>query len=108
MPNSERAKQFAPFDSLKGLHDALRFKEYENERLVKGDLSQERIEELSKIILNLSKNQVVEITYFCDGYYKKIVGKSKVNFIENYIEVNCSKINFDDLIDILICDDKNN
>ena len=32
MPRSERAKQFAPFDALKGLQKALREKEAEAER----------------------------------------------------------------------------
>ena len=32
MPRIERAKQFAPFDALKGLHEALYEKEKENEK----------------------------------------------------------------------------
>ena len=35
MSPKDRAKQFAPFDALKGLGDALRIKEYENERVQK-------------------------------------------------------------------------
>lgn len=105
MTNGERARQFAPFDSLKGLHDALRLKEYEHERIEKGDLPQEKIEEISNTILKLNKNQMVEITYFYDGYYKKTVGKSRVNFLENYIQVNNFKINFDDIYNIVVCDE---
>ena len=33
MPRVDRAKQFAPFDALKGLQDALRVKEFEHESL---------------------------------------------------------------------------
>ena len=32
MSRQDRAKQFAPFDALKGLQDALRKKEEENEK----------------------------------------------------------------------------
>ena len=102
MPRSERAKQFAPFDALKGLHDALCLKEYEHDRVIKGDLPQEKIEEISTIILNLKKNQPVEVTYFFDGYYKKIEGKSKADILENCIIVGSTKIYFDDIFDIKI------
>ena len=46
MPRIERARQFAPFDALKGLSEALRIKEYEHDRILKGDLSEEKILEL--------------------------------------------------------------
>ena len=48
MSRQERAKQFAPFDALKGLHDALRLKEYEHERVQKGDMPEEKAEAISK------------------------------------------------------------
>lgn len=35
MPQIERAKQFAPFDALKGLQEALRKKEKEHEQKMK-------------------------------------------------------------------------
>ena len=50
MPRGERAKQFAPFDALKGLQQALRLKEYEHERVEKGDLSEEDVLRLSTIL----------------------------------------------------------
>ncbi|MFA7642957.1 MAG: hypothetical protein WCY74_06740, partial [Sphaerochaetaceae bacterium] len=42
MPRQNRAPQFAPFDALKGLHEALRLAEYEHERIVKGEISEEQ------------------------------------------------------------------
>lgn len=33
MPRSKRSAQFAPFDALKGLQEALKLKEYEHARI---------------------------------------------------------------------------
>ena len=43
MPRGDRARQFAPFDALKGLQQALRLKEYEHDRIEKGDITEEKI-----------------------------------------------------------------
>ena len=100
MPRSQRAKQFAPFDALKGLHDALKLKEYENERVVKGDLSEEKILEISNTLLNLEKNNCYFVKYFFDGYNKEIIGKIKLDLENNAIKVDNIKINLDDVLDI--------
>ena len=39
MEREKRAKQFAPFDALTGLKDAIRLKEYEHNAKMKKDLS---------------------------------------------------------------------
>ena len=57
MPRKQRAKQFAPFDALKGLHEALKIKEYEHDRILKGDIPPEQIENISKILLELKKDE---------------------------------------------------
>ena len=53
MPRVDRAKQFAPFDALKGLQDALRVKEYEHERVQRGEVQEEQASKISKILLRL-------------------------------------------------------
>ena len=100
MPQSQRAKQFAPFDALKGLKDALRLKEYEHDRIEKGDLSEEKILELSNILQNINKEQFYFVQYFCDGYKKEITGKIKLELENNTIIVDGTKINLDDILDI--------
>lgn len=100
MPRGDRARQFAPFDALKGLQEALRLKEYEHERIQKGDIPEEKIEEISKVLSELEKNDQVEITFFYDGYYRTLVGKSKVDVYEQKINVNGQLISFDDITDL--------
>lgn len=100
MPRSERAKQFMPFDTLKGLKNALRMKEYEHERVSKVELSEEKATEISKKLLNLNKNDIVTVKYYNDGHYKEITGKAKVLIEQHCIEINYNKIDFDDIFDI--------
>ena len=61
MKRSDRARQFLPFDSLKGLQQALRVKEYENERTLKGDLSEDTIKKISDNLLLIEKNTFVRV-----------------------------------------------
>ena len=102
MPRASRACQFAPFDALKGLNDALRLKEYEHERIMKNDLPEEKIIEISKTLSIVKKSDIIEVVYYNDGYIKQISGKSKINIEENYILIKEEKIKFDSLIDIKI------
>ncbi|MBO5927460.1 MAG: hypothetical protein J6Q32_01230 [Clostridia bacterium] len=100
MPRINRAAQFAPFDALKGLQDAIKIKEYEQERASKGEITEEKAVELSKKLVSLEKNQLGEVTYFFDGYYKKESGKIKLFIEKRIISVNNVKICLDDVSEI--------
>lgn len=102
MPRGDRAKQFNPFDALKGLQDALRMKEYEHERIVKEGVSEEDIQAMTKTLLEITKQDKVEVEYFEDGHYFTIQGKSKIDFNEKTIEIDRKKISFDDIKQIKI------
>lgn len=102
MTRENRAKQFKPFDALKGLQEALRMKEYEYERRKKADVSEEELEKMTKIILNVKREDVVQIKYYEDGYYHLVEGKSKVDFIEKSIKIENKIIAFDDIKKIKI------
>lgn len=102
MSREDRAKQFAPFDALKGLSNALRLKEYQHERVLKGDLSEDSVAEISKTLLQTERSDLVELVYFIDGHEFKINGYSKINFDEHFIEINGKKVNFDYIRDIKI------
>ena len=100
MPRGDRARQFAPFDALKGLQQALRLKEYEHDRIEKGDITEEKIEEISKTLNDIEKGYDVEVTYFCDGYYKTLKGKSKVYVYEQKLIFDGTIILFDDITEL--------
>lgn len=95
MPRQDRAKQFAPFDALKGLHDALRLKEYQHERVNKGEISEETAIEISKTLLAVEKGDMVKIVYFVDGHEFTESGYVKILFDEKIIKVGEKTIQFD-------------
>jgi hypothetical protein len=89
MPRSKRASQFAPFDALKGLHDALKLKEYQHLRVEKGEISQEDGDKISRTILSLQKGDVAEVEFysFQDQHYHTVQGIIKVDIAERSLFV---------------------
>ena len=55
IPQQDRAKQFASFDALKGLQQSLRLEEYKHNMIVKGDIQEEKANEISTTLLHLRK-----------------------------------------------------
>ncbi len=98
----DRARQFMPFDALKGLQEALRIKEFEHERLQKGDLSEEKTEEICKAMKTLKKGDFAFATYFKDGHYFTTSGVAKLEAEYQTIIIGDVKISFDDLFDLKI------
>ncbi len=101
MPRRDRAKQFSPFNALKGLQDALRIKEYEHDRIEKGDLSEDAIAEIGDRLLNLQPNEEIKVRYYDNGFEKEIAGPATVNFDKMEITVGSLTIKIDA---ILSCD----
>ena len=54
MTQAERAKQFAPFDAMKGLQEALRDREERHARVERHDISEEDIERNSSVLAKLT------------------------------------------------------
>lgn len=99
----DRAKQFAPFESLSGLRAALRQKELEHERVEKIELSEAREQKLETAIKKLARGDDVKVTYYSGGFYADVVGKiTALSMVEKFIKVGDGKIFFDDLYDIKI------
>lgn len=91
-----RAKQFLPFDALKGLQEALREKEIEYEE--KKELSEETLAELNNVFNKIEKGSFVKIRYYRNGRYKELEG------IVTYIDYIKRKIQIDKIVNINICD----
>lgn len=95
MPRGDRAKQFAPFDALKGLQETLRIKEYEHDRIIRGEMSEDAVKEISMVLASLEKGDDVEIEFFRDGHIIKLRGESWVDVLYAKIHVGAFEINFD-------------
>ena len=62
-----RARQFLPFDALKGLQEALREKEIEYEE--KKELSEDTLNNLNDKFNQLDNGRLVKITFYKNGKY---------------------------------------
>ncbi|EOS21198.1 hypothetical protein C806_04514 [Lachnospiraceae bacterium 3-1] len=99
MERSNRAKQFMPFDALKGFREALA----EKERMIvpKKELSEERKSELNEKLYQLQRMDIVTAEYFCDGEYVQITGVvSGIDKVRKALEIGNTKVPFDDIFDL--------
>lgn len=99
MPANQRAKQFAMFDAMKGLTEAIA--ERERQYYSKKELTPERIEEINRILSSLQAGERITVEYYCqysrqyrtftgevkkiDPYWKSLqVGNLAIDFCEIY------------------------
>ena len=77
MPIKIRAKQFAMFDAMKGLTEAIA----EKEQYVcpKRELTEDRIKEIDDTLRNLQIGDHIEVCYYCQygKIYRRVVGELK-------------------------------
>lgn len=95
MSRQDRAKQFAPFDALKGLQEALKIKEYEHDKIVKGDLLEDEVKEISSVLAEIEKNDIVKVEFFQDGHNVLLVGKARIDVEKQKLYVGSFEISFD-------------
>ena len=98
MNRADRAKQFAPFDALRGLREALAKKEEEHERQEKRELSEEEQASIEQALVEIARGDEAEVVCFQDGKYVKVVGtvvRVDTNF--RYLQIGEGKIAFSNL-----------
>ena len=97
-----RAKQFLPFDALKGLKEALREKEIEYEE--KRELSEESLEELEEVFNKINIGSIVNIKYYKNRQYICIKGRiTKIDYNKKRIQIDKNEdINISDILTITI------
>ena len=95
----ERARQFLPFDALKGFKKAIKDKE----RVIvkKKELAEDAIESLNEKLNNLRIGIIISVINYENGQYIKTTGVlSKIDLINQYISVIMEKIYFSNIYDI--------
>ena len=103
MIRQERAKQFAPFDALRGLREALAKKEREHEPQERGEVSEGTAGRIEATLIKLKKGDRVRALIFDDGYYVTVEGQvTNFDVTYRYIKVEDGKIPFSDLYDLKI------
>ena len=96
-----RAKQFLPFDALKGLQEALKEKEIEYEE--KKELSEDTLSELNDKFNQVENGKSIKLKYYKNGRYSEIEGiATNIDYIKKKIQINKTEnVNICDIIDIL-------
>ena len=103
MNNQERAKQFLPFDAMKGLSEALRKKEERRTRMARRELSEEEAEVLSRALLSVHAGDRVRIEIFRSGHYLNIEGTlEEIILPYRTLKIGKEKISFDDIFSLRI------
>ena len=99
-----RAKQFLPFDALKGLQEALREKEIEYED--KKELSEETLTELNNKFNQIERGSCVKIKYYKNGRYSVLEGiVTNINCVKKKIQIDgVNTINICDIANIFLFD----
>lgn len=99
MDRENRAKQFMPFDALKGLRDALA----EKERVIVGkrELSEEQKEELDRKLKRIEKQDIITVEYFDNDEYVRVKGMvSGLDLSGRILKIVNQKISFDTIFDL--------
>ena len=93
-----RAKQFLPFDALKGLQEALREKEIEHEEKI--ELSEETLAELNNNFNKIEIGSKVRIKFYKNMKYIEISGIiTNIDYIKKKIQIDQKQnINISDII----------
>ncbi len=102
MDRRSRAKQFMPFDALKGFREAVA----EKERIIvpKRDLSEEQKEELDWKLRQIRRNDIITVEYFQNREYVQVTGMvTRIDYTIRTMDIVNTKIAFADISD-LKCD----
>ncbi len=100
MSQADRAKQFMPFDALKGFRELLR----EKERVLvpKATLTEDKQAELDYKIHRIHNQDMVTIVYFEKDAYVKVTGiVTRIDPGSRILKVVNTKIPFDDIYEII-------
>lgn len=101
MTRQERAKQFMPFDAMKGLKEALVIREERHNRVEKRELSEDTIEYISSILGRVEIGMEAEVLHY--RAYHEVVSKGNVkaiDFTHKYLLLESEKVYFDNIYDI--------
>ena len=103
MMREERAKQFAPFDAMKGLQEALREREERHSRVERHDISEEQMARNSEVFAALQKGDRVRLDCYRAFHDVSLSGRvSEIDLVFRFLKLGEEKIPFRDVYGIEI------
>lgn len=107
MTREQRAKQFQPFDAMKGLQEALRDREERHTRVTRTEISEEKSDANSAILYKVEKGMKIRLLCYFSFHNVKMEGRvTEIDLVYKYLKLGNDKIYFDDIYDIKICDNR--
>lgn len=99
MTNLERAKQFLPFNALKGYYTLLEEKKkIKEERKI---LSADEYERLEREFVKIKIGSIIKVKYYLNDHYENIEGMvSKIDLVFKKIQIVKTEILIKDIVDL--------
>lgn len=107
MTRQERAKQFMPFDAMKGLQEALRDREERHSRNGRREIGEEQEAQINSTLCRIRIGQSVEIE--CYYSFHDVVLEGRVTRFrpdEKRLNIDDISLHFEDIYSIRITDIK--
>ncbi|MBE5784566.1 MAG: YolD-like family protein [Clostridiales bacterium] len=101
MTRVQRAKQFMPFDAMKGLQEALRDREERHARVERHEIPEEQQRENEAVIRRLKKGSIVSVDYYCR--FHDVTHKGAVTAFSipgRFLKLGNETVFFDDIYQI--------
>ena len=105
MKRQDRAKQFQPFDAMKGLTEGLRAREERHARTERREIGEEQIEANSRILACVTKGMKVRLS--CHHAFHDTVIEGRVKRISlpyQFVMVGEKRIAFEDIYEVEVVD----
>ena len=101
MMREERAKQFLPFDAMKGLQEALRDREERHSRVERHDISEEQMERNSEVFARLRRGMEVRLDCYRAFHDVTVEGRvTEVSIPFRFLKLGEETISFADVYGI--------
>lgn len=98
MRREDRAKQFLPFDAMKGLAVAMRRQEEKIARTERRDLGEEDAAAISAVLSHIARGDNVTATYYDGARYREITGiVTRFDVVKRTLTIWGNPVAFDDL-----------
>ena len=98
MTREQRAKQFAPFDAMKGLREALQRQEELHSRVRKRELDDAVTEQISLGLRRVERGTTVSLVCYHDFHEVTLTGKvTAIDFLSGFLLLGETKIFFEDI-----------
>ena len=106
MMREQRAKQFMPFDAMKGLKEAILEREERHSRVSRHGIPQEQADENSMVMRHVKKGCRVRLEYYKGFHDTDKEGMvTVVDLPMRYLKVDEEKILFEDIYSIVLLED---